>query len=88
MEGQTSTETGAVGSSINVKIQLVQDVKELQELNGEEWVRCIGMLYFQKLGDGYIPRVISEATNGQWIRQKVKEGKIYVPIEKVKAELG
>lgn len=75
-------------TTINLALRQVQDLKELQEVKAGEWVRRIGLVYFQRLGDGYIPRVITEATNGQWIKQAVKEGKIYVPKEDVKAELG
>lgn len=73
---------------IIIQLRQVQDLKELQQVKAGEWVRRIGLVYFQRLGEGYIPRVITEATNGQWIKQAVKEGKIYVPKEDVKAELG
>lgn len=74
--------------AIKLALRQVQDLKELQQQKQGEWVRRIGLVYFQQLGDGFIPRVITEATNGQWIKQAVKEGKIYVPKETVKAEMG
>lgn len=68
-------------TNIELKITLrpVKSIRELQTDTSQGWKRRIGQLYFQKLEDGgMVPRVVSEATNGQWITKMVNEGRLYV----------
>lgn len=74
---------------IFLEIRLVHSVRELQVLEGGEYVRKIGQVYFQYMPDGkYLTRVISERTNGEWIVKMINQKAIYVPTENIKAEQG
>lgn len=67
---------------MRVKIDLkpVKSIRDLQEDTSLGWKRRIGQLYFQVLEDGQvIPRVITTATNGDWITKMIREGKLYIP---------
>jgi hypothetical protein len=74
---------------ITFELKPVHSVRELQQLEDGKYVRRIGMPYFQRMPDGgYIFRVVTAHTNGEWLIQKINEGVIYIPEEKVLAEVG
>jgi hypothetical protein len=74
---------------IFLEIKQVRSVRELQVLEGGEYVRKIGQVYFQYMPDGkYLTRVITERTNGEWIVKMINQKAIYVPTENIKAEQG
>lgn len=74
--------------TITVTLRRVESIRELQELQGGKYTRKIGQVYFQFLpgAGGFIPRVITEHTNGPWVESQVNKKLIYVPIEKTTAE--
>lgn len=45
-------------------------------------------IYFQELEkERFIIRAITPMTNVDWLKQKIREGKIYVPLDVYKAEI-
>lgn len=76
--------------TITLTLRRVDTIRDLQELRGGQYARKIGLVYFQYLPEqrGFIPRVITEHTNGPWMESQVNKKLIYVPIEKTTAELG
>ena len=75
-------------SELIIKIKQAQHITELQELEAGEYVRRIGMVYFQLMDDGkYIPRCVTSHTNGKWLLSQLKQKRIYVPIEEIRAEV-
>jgi hypothetical protein len=73
--------------TITVTLRRVESIRELQQLEMGKYVRKIGQVYFQYVpGGGFIPRVITEHTNGAWVESQVNKKLIYVPIEKTTAE--
>ena len=77
-----------ITETITVKLRRVESIRELQQLEMGKYVRKIGQVYFQYLpsSGGFVPRVITEHTNGPWIESQVNKKLIYVPIEKTIAE--
>jgi hypothetical protein len=78
-----------VTETITVNLRRVESIRELQQLEMGKYVRKIGQVYFQFIPEsGFIPRVITEHTNGPWVESQVNKKLIYVPIEKTIAEVG
>jgi len=75
--------------TITVTLRRVESIRELQQLELGKYVRKIGQVYFQFIpGSGFIPRVITEHTNGKWLESQLNKKLIYVPLEKTIAETG
>ncbi|WP_057935838.1 hypothetical protein [Algoriphagus resistens] len=75
-------------SELTIKIKQAHNITELQELEAGEYVRRIGMVYFQLMDDGkYLPRCVTAHTNGKWLLSKLKQKRIYVPVEEIRAEV-
>ena len=73
---------------ITFKIKPVNNITELQDLEAGEYIRKIGMVYFQLMpGDKYLIRVVTAHTNGEWLLSQVKKKLIYVPEEEIKAQV-
>lgn len=73
---------------ITLKIKPVNNITELQDLEGGKYVRKIGMVYFQQMPENkYIIRVVTTHTNGEWLLSQVKKKLIYVPEEEIKAQV-
>lgn len=78
-----------VTDAIQLKLRRVESIRELQTIEGGQYVRKLGLLYFHRMPDGgYIPRVVTSETNGEWIISLVNKKLIYVPVEEVRAEKG
>lgn len=49
--------------------------------------RRIGMVYFQKMEDGhFLPRVLLDSTDKDFLKEAIKKQIIYVPLQKITAE--
>lgn len=77
-----------ITETITVTLRQVDTIRDLQELRSGKYARKIGQVYFQYLPEAkaFIPRVITEHTNGAWVESQVNKKLIYVPIEKTIAE--
>lgn len=74
---------------ITLSIRQVASVRELQKPEKGEMVRNVGLLYFHVLEDGgIVPRVVSPQTNGDWLIKMIRQGRIYLPKEKIVGENG
>lgn len=79
-----------ITETITVTLRRVESIRDLQRLEMGKYVRKIGQVYFQYLPEAkaFIPRVITEHTNGAWVESQVNKKLIYVPLEKTTAEIG
>ena len=74
---------------IKISIKRVENVRQLQEETSLGWKRRMGQLYYQELEDGnFVPRVISDRTNGSWIQSMIASGKLWIPEEGCFCEKG
>lgn len=49
--------------------------------------RRIGMVYFQRMEDGnFLPRVLLDSTDKDFLKEAIKKQIIYVPLQKITAE--
>lgn len=72
---------------MKIELKQVVSVRELQIDTSLGWKRAMGMLYFQQLEDGgMVPRVVTAATNGEWITKMINNGRIFIPEEKTVCE--
>jgi hypothetical protein len=78
-----------ITETVELKLRRVEHIRELQTIEAGKYVRRIGMLYFQWMPDGgFIPRVVTNETDGEWIINLVNKKLIYVPVERITAEKG
>lgn len=48
--------------------------------------RRIGMVYYQSLGDGLIPRTLTEESDKNFLLKLISEGRLYIPVQTIIAE--
>lgn len=73
---------------ITLKIKPAHSIKELQTLEGGEYVRRIGLVYFQLMPDGkYLPRCVTAHTNGEWLIGQLNRKLIFLPVDEIRAEV-
>lgn len=79
-----------ITETFTLTVRRVESIRELQQLEMGKYVRKIGQVYFQLVPGtmGFIPRVVTDQTNGEWLQSQVNKKLIYVPIEKTIAEVG
>ena len=78
-----------ITETITIQLKRIEHIRELQEISEGKYVRKIGLVYFQLVPGtmGFIPRVVTELTNGEWLQAQVNKKLIYIPIEKTTAEI-
>jgi hypothetical protein len=77
-----------MNDEITIKIKPAHNIKELQTLEGGEYVRKIGLVYFQLMPDGkYIVRAVTAHTNGEWLISQLNKKLIYLPVDEIRAEV-
>lgn len=77
-----------ITETITLQVKRVEDIREMQEQSGGNYIRKISLVYLQLIPKtmGFIPRVVTEHTNWQWLIHQVNKKLIYIPIEKTTAE--
>lgn len=74
-------------TEISIEVKQVDSIRELQVLEGGEYLRKLGQLYFQVMPNGrFMARVISPQTNGDWITKMINQKTIYIPTENVQTQ--
>lgn len=73
---------------IELTIKQINSVSELKKFESGVFKRNIGLLYFQLMeNNGFIPRVVTNETNGEWLIKMINQKRIFISDEKIKAEL-
>lgn len=71
--------------TIETKAKLAVSIKEL--IDPMTMRRRVGMVYYHQLENGgLIARTLTEQTDDKFVRQLVKQKRLYVPIETIIAE--
>lgn len=72
---------------IKINVKKCESIKEF--ISTATKSRRIGQVYYQLLEDkkGLVPRVISEATDKDWLDQEIWRGNIFLPELPIKSEM-